>query len=69
MACELRAVDEVDPTLPNDDSRMEKLQNLVCGGGWGNRDDLCLIHWKGNKWVAWKDTNPLPEASVSVASS
>ena len=70
MSCQLRTPDEIDP-LPTDStaSRMDKLRSLVCGGPFGNRDDLCLFYWKDDAWVAWSDSvqDPLPEANVTIA--
>lgn len=71
----LRTPDEIDPLPPdNTRDRIQKLQDLVCGGPWGNRDDLCLLYWKpnvnGGEWVAWSNStpnvDPLPAAGVSV---
>jgi len=75
MPCQLRKPDETDPMPPNPaKTRMGKLQDLVCGGPWNGRDDICLIYWKPDvsKWVAWVDQpppmfDPLPQAEVSVA--
>ena len=77
MACQLRTPEETDP-LPHAPgaTRIEKLKDLICGGPWGNRDDICLIYWRpkgeGGEWVAWVDepnpkVDPLPEAHVNIA--
>jgi hypothetical protein len=76
MACTLRRNEEFEPLPPAPGlGRMARLQALVCGNVWGNRDDICLIYWKpenGGRWVAWVDSaappkvDPLPEAGVTV---
>jgi len=79
MACTLRKYDRSDPLPPNAArTRIQKLQDLICGGPWGNLDDVCLIYWKpdnagpGGQWVYWEDNppprnDPLPPAGVTIA--
>jgi len=76
MPCQIRTEDETDPLPPNPArTRIQKLQDLVCGGPWSNRNDICLLYWKpkagGGEWVAWSDsppprTDPLPQGAVSI---
>lgn len=78
MPCQLRTPDEPNPLPPNAGStRMQKLQDLVCGGPWNAHNDICLIYWRpkpggGGEWVAWTDSpaprkDPLPEADVTIS--
>jgi hypothetical protein len=79
MLCTLRKFDRDEITdLGNpagNTPRMKRLRNLVCGGPWGNDNEIDLIYWLpdekvsgGGYWVAWKDPDPLPPAGVVVGS-
>ena len=46
---------------PNAGTRMERLQKLICGGSWNNKNKINLIYWHPDAtagwrhWVAWVD--------------
>lgn len=76
MPCTIRHFedDELQHRSPNAGTpRMERLQKLICGGSWNNKNKINLIYWHpdaaapdGGHWVAWVDPDPLPGAGVTV---
>ena len=56
MPCTIRSSDiQENPPAASANTRIERLQALVCAGGDFDRNDVVLIHWDGIKWVAWFD--------------
>lgn len=77
MSCTLRKFgpDEItdNANVTAGTPRIKRLKNLICGGSWGNNNEICLIYWKldpnapnGGYWVAWENPDPLPGAGVSI---
>ena len=71
MPCQLRKPDLPNPHGPSSKTRMQKLQQLICGGPWNARDNICLLYWRpklgddgkprpdgAGEWVAWVDSPP-----------
>ena len=55
-------------------SRIQRLQDLVWGGGaWSNNDNINLIYWYpdttapgGGCWVAWEDPAPVALTAAGI---
>lgn len=74
MATQLTAPDYVETPPSYSQSRISRLQSLVCTGAWGGDNNLVLISWVadttkigGGYWVAWDAPNPFLAANVTIS--